>query len=440
MAIMDYVGRPYLGLIICFVLLIINSILVAFEVAMEEVSEGDLEEAGKNNKKGAVLAIRYSNQPIGYLQAIRILSIINSILAGTFLVQELEGYTKTWLYFIGNSLVEVIVSYAIALLVIFVIFASSTLAAQKIGRAKALKTVLSYINFIYHISIIIVPLTYIAHFIGNLFVRLNGIDPHLEPEDVTEEEIKSMVNEGHEQGVLEANEAEMINNIFELGDKDAGDIMTHRKNIVMLSDEMTVLEALDFMLEGTNSRYPVYHEDADDIIGIAHIKDLMLLSRNIDVHKQKLGEVAEVLREAEFIPETRNIDVLFQSMQSKKNHMVIVVDEYGQTSGLVTMEDVLEEIVGNILDEYDEEEEQIRLNDDGSYEVDGSIVLEDLCEDLGIELEMEDVETLNGYLINKLDLIPEDGKQYKVIDEGYTFYIKNVENKTIQSVHVSKND
>ena len=175
-------------------------------------------------------------------------------------------------------------------------------------------------------------------------------------ENVTEEDIKTMVNEGHEQGVLESSEAEMISNIFEFDDKEAGDIMTHRKNIVALDGSMTVREASRFVLkEASNSRFPVYGEDLDDIIGTVHIRDVLVHAENPGEAQTALRLVPGMLRSAHFIPETRNINSLFKEMQSQKIHMEIVIDEYGQTAGLVTMEDILEEIVGNILDEYDED-------------------------------------------------------------------------------------
>ena len=197
-------------------------------------------------------------------------------------------------------------------------------------------------------------------------------------EDVTEE-IMDMVNESHEQGVLEENEAEMIGNIFEFGEKQASDVMTHRNNIVALDDDITVREAFDKVMEENYSRYPVYDGDIDNITGILHIRDLLKIYVDKDNQDRKLRDVEDtVLFKPYCIPETRNISPLFRQMQSEKIHMAVVVDEYGQTAGIVTMEDILEEIVGNILDEYDEEEEQIVTDADGSYIIEGQAELEDV--------------------------------------------------------------
>ena len=173
-------------------------------------------------------------------------------------------------------------------------------------------------------------------------------------EDVTEE-IMDMVNESHEQGVIAENEAEMIGNIFEFAEKQAEDVMTHRKNIVALDAALTVGEAFGIVMEESFSRYPVYDGDIDNIIGILHIRDLLKVYVKEEDRNKKLYQVKnQVMFEPFCIPETRSVSVLFKEMQSKKNHFAVVVDEYGQTTGIVTMEDILEEIVGNILDEYDE--------------------------------------------------------------------------------------
>ena len=204
----------------------------------------------------------------------------------------------------------------------------------------------------------------------NILKKIIGfLNPSSHEDDVTEEEIISMVNEGHEQGVLRASEAEMIHNIFEFGDKEAKDIMTHRKNLIAIDGELSYNDAVPFIIENNKSRYPVYLEDIDNIIGVLHIKDAFAFAQKNEVFRTSIKDIKGLIREVDFVPETLNIHTLFQKMQAKKSHLVIVVDEYGQTSGAVAMEDILEEIVGNIEDEHDEEEELIRQNSDGSYTV-----------------------------------------------------------------------
>lgn len=253
-------------------------------------------------------------------------------------------------------------------------------------------------------------------------------------EDVTEEEIISMVNEGHEQGVLLASEAAMIHNIFEFGDKEAKDIMTHRKSLIALDGELSYHDAVVFINENSKSRYPVYQEDIDHIIGVLHIKDALAYAQRNELFRTSIKDIPELIREAEFVPETLNINTLFTRMQANKSHMVIVVDEYGQTSGVVAMEDILEEIVGNIEDEHDEVELLIRRNPDGSYLMDGLADMEDVVEALKIPVEEDSFDTLNGLLVSLLGKIPSDGETAMIHAYGYEFNVQRVEDKMIREV------
>ena len=274
---------------------------------------------------------------------------------------------------------------------------------------------------------------------GKGFKRIFGKGRWTAGEDLTEQEIMSMVNEGHENGVLQESEAEMINNIFTLDQKEAKDIMTHRKQIMALDGTCSLQEVLAEIRDMGYSRYPVYLDDVDNIIGIIHIKDILNQMLDQTNMEQQLTKINDLIRPASFIPETRNIDVLFKNMQSQKIHMVIVVDEYGQTSGLVTMEDILEEIVGNIFDEHDAEEEQIVEEADGSYVIDGMTYFDDVCELLEIQgEELEDFDTLSGFLISRINKIPVNGEHYQVSAYGYRFDVLLVEHRVIRTVRVTK--
>ena len=194
---------------------------------------------------------------------------------------------------------------------------------------------------------------------GNLLQKMKNVFSDNEDKEKIAEEIIEKVLEGYEKGVLTRREMKMITNIFEYMDSDAKDIMTHRKNIVALDGEESLEKALTFMLEENKSRFPVYEEDIDNIVGILHIRDAMQSYLDGPARKKPVHDLKDAIRPAGFIPETKAIDKLFQQMQQDKSHMVIVLDEYGQTSGIVTMEDIVEEIVGNIQDEYDEEEKSL---------------------------------------------------------------------------------
>lgn len=253
-------------------------------------------------------------------------------------------------------------------------------------------------------------------------------------EDKVEEEILSMVEEGHEQGVIEESEAEMISNIFEFGDKDARDIMTSRQKIIGVENTITVEEALRFALDNIFSRYPVYEEDIDNIIGVIHLKEL--ISAYLD---NPASSVKDVMEDPIFIHPTFNISKLLQKMQNEKIHMAIVVDEYGQTEGLVAMEDIIEEIVGNIFDEHDEEEEEvIKLIDDNTYLVSGGASLTEVADEIDIEFPDEDIETLNGFLLYKLGRLPVEDENIEIISQGYKFTPVKICDKMITLVKIER--
>ena len=269
------------------------------------------------------------------------------------------------------------------------------------------------------------------HYLANFF--------HLPKENnVIEDEILSMVNEGHETGVLQATEAKMINNIFEFSDKEAKDIMTNRSNIIGIDGNECLKDVVSFMLSEANSRYPVYIDNIDHIIGVLHLKDACRMLQDETKADKPVKSIKGLLRNANFIPETRKIDVLFKTMQSLKTHFVIVIDEYGQTSGVLTMEDILEEIVGNIFDEYDEEEAFIKSKGKDSYEIDGLTRLDELGDTLDIDFSDLEFETLNGLMISKLEHIPSEHEDFEMDFNGYNFKILAVENKIIKRVLVSK--
>jgi len=253
-----------------------------------------------------------------------------------------------------------------------------------------------------------------------------------------EEVIITQVNESTERGTIEESEAEMINNIFEFGDKVAKDIMTDRSNIVAIDGSMKLDDAIELMLDNSNSRFPVYDENIDHIIGIVHIKDAIKLSRDRLNKKKQILELDGLLREAKFIPETRNVDELFSAMRAKRYQMVIVIDEYGQTSGIVAMRDILEEIVGDIDDEYDEESEFIVAKEDNKYVIEGLTRLEDLENFLDIEFEDENFETINGFLISKMEHIPDKKEKFEYEYKGFLFKVLSVEKKMIKQILVTK--
>lgn len=283
------------------------------------------------------------------------------------------------------------------------------------------------------------PLTIFVDVLSNLLLLLVGYDVHLNEEDVTAEEIISMVNEGNEQGVLEDSEAEMITNIMAFGDKEAGDIMTRRLNIKAFEGHLTLRQIVDYVIDEGKSRFPIYDEELDNIVGILYLRDAIAYSSQEENLDKPIIELEGLLRNAEFIPETRKIDSIFQHMQLTKVHMLMVVDEYGQLAGLVTMEDLLEEIVGNIFDEYDEiDQPYIEKIGEDRYILDGMAPLDEVEKLLDMEFDTEDIDTINGFLIYKLGHFPEEEEEAVIYVGEYSFTVLQVENKMIQKVQVEK--
>lgn len=253
-------------------------------------------------------------------------------------------------------------------------------------------------------------------------------------EEKVEEEILSMVEEGYENGVIEDNEVELISNIFEFSDLEAKDIMTSRQKILAVENNSNIEKTLKYAVANSFSRYPVYEEDIDNIIGVVHIKDV--IARFLDNPKD---DITSVMETPMYIHPTMEISKLLSLMQKEKCHMAIVVDEYGQTEGIVTLEDILEEIVGNILDEHDEETQvdvQELVGDD--ITVEGITELSHLEELLGIEFPDEDFETLNGFLLYEIGGFPEEGKENTIEYEGYRFIPVDIKDKMIKLVRIEK--
>ena len=273
----------------------------------------------------------------------------------------------------------------------------------------------------------------------NILKKIIGfLNPSSHEDDVTEEEIISMVNEGHEQGVLRASEAEMIHNIFEFGEKQAQDVMTHRKSIAAIDSTATVQEAFDFIMNESYSRYPVIDGDIDNIMGILHIRDLLKVYVDEQKRCKQLSEIKDqVLFDAYYIPETRNISLLFKEMQSKKVHIAVVVDEYGQTAGIVTMEDILEEIVGNIFDEYDDEERTYVVLNDHTWIFEAKTQLTDFykiakVDEDEFEKVVGDADTLAGMLLEIKGEFP--ALHEKVTYHHYEFEVLEMDSRRILKV------
>ena len=447
---MDDEDGPTASIIFFILLLLIDVFFYGFGAALDALNQKEIERRAEEGRdKKSVRLKKMIGNPAGFVNVSQLVTTLVNITIGALYLGILLGSISRGLQFLTEGKfnlteipAELIVAVAAVLSTVFLLYIMLTLGVllpRKIAARIPEKWAYFFVTPMFFAEKIFLPFTGLAAVTSDGILRLFGVNVSADETDVTEEEIISMINEGHEQGVIQASEAEMLSNIFELGDKEAQDIMTHRKNIVAIDGTMLLKDAISFILENQYSRYPVYEENMDHIIGILHLKDTMRFYTDDSRLNYALKDLENLMREPSFVPQTKNIDELFREMQAEKLQMVVVVDEYGQTDGLVAMEDILEEIVGNILDEYDEENRfVIEEKSEDEFVIEGKTPLEELEERFDISFTDEEYETLNGFLISRLDRIPEPDEQFDVDYCGYNFKILSVKNKMIQSVLVTR--
>lgn len=429
----DGSSMPLWGALVLLILLWLNGIFYGFAAALRNISENDTRKKAEEGDKKAQMLLTLIDRPAQFVNAIPLIVMSCGICFGTFLVP--------WAAKVFDSYIKHTPALILVLALCVILLAGlGILTFRRVGTYHPEKYAYRYLKLVHFWVKLLSPFTMFVTWIARIAAMPFGVELNRTESAVTEEEIISIVDEAHEQGVIEENEAEMIQNIISFNDTEAHDIMTHRKNVVAFDEEILLKNMIDTMLEEGNSRYPVYEENIDNIKGIVHYKDaLKFMTQNPWAKFKPLKELPGIIRQASLIPETRGIGDLFHTMQAKKIHMAVVVDEYGQTAGIVTMEDILEEIVGDILDEYDEDEITIRAQKDNTLIIDGLAYLEDVEEELETDFGDVEFETLNGYLTNILGHIPTE----KDIDSairavGYVFTILSIANKTIGKVKVEK--
>ena len=285
--------------------------------------------------------------------------------------------------------------------------------------------------FIRLVSIILTPVVFLLTKLSDMVVRFSKKDNEDVP-TITEDEFRLLVDVGQEEGVFDESESEMINSIMEFDEIVVKEIMVPRIDIVGLDGDDNVNEALRLIIDGGHSRIPVYEDSIDNIIGILYAKDIF---EHLHEDFDKL-QVKTLMRDAYYIPETKKVDDLLEELRMKKVHMAIILDEYGGTSGLVTIEDLLEEIIGDIQDEYDEEEEEISKIDENTFTVEGTIDIEEIDELIGKELPEGDYETLAGFIMDELQCIPKNGEMNEVVFENVKFTVLEVEDRRIEKIKV----
>ena len=433
-------GLPSVSIFAFFVVLVIDVIIQGFGMALDHASKEEIEKRSSEKKDSISSKLLALMDDTGsHIEAMQILTIIVNMVLGALVVDDLCGYVNKYLGIAPDSPLKFVPYLLAGLVVALLIMCFGIMIPRRLAYRKPENWAYACYYPARFFAIVLFPVVALTSLIARGILYIFGVRGDDKLGDVTEEEIKSMVTEGQEQGVIQESEADMISNIFEFSDKEAQDIMTNRNAMVAIDANASLKEAVSFMIDTNNSRFPVYLEDIDHIIGIMHIRDAMKKLYEETDEELPIRKIKGLLRQPKFVPETRNIDSLFHSMQSSKTQMVIVIDEYGQTAGLVSMEDILEEIVGNIMDEYDEEENFIKpTRNVGEFTVDGKTPLEVLEKRFKISFEKSGFETLNGFLISKLDRIPDSDEEFETTVDGYNFKILSVQNHMVESVLLTK--
>ncbi len=428
-------------LVIFIITLVLTTYFSVLETALISVNEGKIKsfaETGDNKYRVFYEGIKNKTDKISSLR----LLIVTGVVIGSFLFTRFSALTIfNWILSLNITVIsdfEVYVAYIIGfILSIFFFYTFEYLAARRFGLKDPDNTAFNNYGKIVFITSIMKPFVTVNTFVANTFVKLFGVDPSKLDVNITEEEIRMMVDAGGGMGSIDENEMEMINNIFEFDNTSVEDIATHRTDIVAVPVEATIEDIKRVINEEKYSRIPVYEDNIDNIVGIFHIKDFVKYILN---DNNKEFDIKNIIMEPYFIPISKKTDELFEEMQVKKIHMAIVIDEYGGTAGIVTMEDLLEEIVGNIFDEYDvEEKEDIETIENGVYIMNGSTDIYDVEEFLGVKFEdIEDYDTLGGYLIGELGRVPNDDERPEIEICGYNFKIVEFDDKRINLVKVTK--
>ena len=428
-------------LLLQVVLIALNAYFAATEIAVISLNENLLRRQAEEGDKKAAKLLRIVETPTQFLSTIQIGITLAGFLGAAFAAENFAGRLTALInahYALSEAAQSAIQALSVAVITIVLSFFTlvfGELVPKRVAMQKSEGVARFTCGVVSALAAVMRPVIWLLTISTNGVLRLLHIDPNAQEDDVSEEGIRMMVDIGEEKGAIESDERDMIENIFEFNNMTAEDVMIHRTDMTMLWVGATDEEIVKTIEETGLSRYPVYDEDADDVIGILNSRAYFLNARL----PQPKG-VREILREAYFVPESVRTDVLFRDMQSKKIHMAIVVDEYGGTSGLVTMEDLLEEIVGKIYDEFDPQDEQeiIPLGEN-LWRIAGGTDLDDVAEALDIELpEDEEAETLGGLVFAQLSVIPEDGSHPEVEVNGLHIRVEQLSDRRVEWALVSK--
>ena len=429
---------PFLWkLLILLILILINACFSMGEIAIISVNDNKIRRMAEEGSEKAKRIVLLLEKPSQFFSTTQIIVTLAGFLASALAA---DSFSRPLALFIaGHTGIENLPAVSgvclvlITLLLSYITLIFGELVPKQIGIHKAEPVAFVFAGLILRIGKLFKPFIFLLTVSANAVLRLIGVNPAGERSDVTEEEIRMMVDIGEEKGSIAADEKELITNVFEFNNKKAEDVMTHRTDLCMLwiGDEPENLRRE--ILENGFTRFPVYEEDADDILGILHLRDYLsnLLS-------PEPAPLKDLLRPAYFVPENVAADMLFRDMQREKIHLAVVVDEYGGTRGVVTMEDLVEEIVGNIYDEYDEAPEAVQQIGEGVWRIPGSTELEQLEDMFDIRLPQDEFDTLGGLVFSQMRAIPEDGAKPLIEAYGLRVQVEEILDRRVEKAVVSK--
>ncbi len=422
-----------LGSIITIVLIIVLIALFnAAEVALVVVSDSKVNEDVLNENKSALKIQKFTNHSKRYLLSIQIMITMLTLVNGAIALDTF--YTGVMQIFNNLAWLKPIAMFVILFVLLFIQLVFARSIPRRLANKHTNAIAYQLIGFIHLIYSILLPVTWLLHKASMVFGRLFALSPDEGERKMTEEEIRTLVEVSSKSGNIDENESEMIQNIFDFSDTTVEEIMTHRTEISALDIKSSRKQIIEYVQNERFTRFPVFEKDIDHIIGTIHVKDLL---KFLDNHEEKFS-LKSLLRDPYFVPDSKRTSELFKEMQQQKNHIAIVLDEYGGTAGIVTIEDLIEEIVGNIFDEYDEDEEEIKQIDNMTYEIDGLTNIDDVEDTIEAGLPVEDFDTIGGFILGQLGRFPEKNEKVKFEFNLFIFEVLETNDNVISKVKVTK--
>lgn len=433
---MDIDPDLFLQILLLIALTGINAFFAASEMAVVSLNKNKISTLAQEGNKKAQKLLELIDEPNRFLSTIQVAITLAGFFASASAATGISVYLADFFNTFSLPYSETIAIVIVTVILSYFTLVFGELFPKRVALQKSEQVSLASVNIIIFVSKIAAPFVKILSLSVTALLKLFHMNQDNIEEAVSEEEIKALLAAGQHSGVINETGKEFIESIFEFDDRLAFEIMTPRPDVYMLDLDDSLDEWLDELLAMRYSRIPVYQNDQDEIIGILHLKDLIIEAKQKGFDKI---DIKSILQKPYFVPESIKIDVLFKKMQKAKVYMAILIDEYGGFSGIVTMEDLVEEIVGDISDEDDEIIENIIKTPEGNYIISGSIPLDDLNEALKLNLHSENHETLNGYLIDQLGIIPDDESKDMIKFDNLQFEILEVKDKCIEKVKLKIN-